>query len=79
MSKAEIEKTIMKETKNLSVDNLIEVLDFIQFLKMKKHKRARKEFFERKLNEDLSDLDKISLVHLEEEFANYKELYPREE
>lgn len=79
MSKAEIEKTIMKETKSLSVDSLIEVLDFIQFLKTKKHKRSREKFFEKKLSEELTDLDKISLVHLEEEFANYKELYPREE
>ncbi len=79
MSKAEIEKTIMEETKDLSKDNLIKVLDFIHFLKTKKHRRVRKEFFEKKPSENLSDLDQISLVHLEEEFANYKELYPREE
>lgn len=78
MSKAELEKLILEETKELSIDILIEVLDFIQFMKAKKYKRTGRKSFENKLVKELTDLDNISLAHLEEEFANYKELYPRE-
>ncbi|GAB4363728.1 MAG: hypothetical protein Kow0042_01840 [Calditrichia bacterium] len=78
MSKAELEKLIIKETKELSKNNLIKVLDFIQFIKAKKYKKARRKSFEQNLVKELSDLNNISLAHLEEEFANYKELYPRE-
>jgi len=35
MSKTELEKRIMEETKPLSSDTLLEVLDFIQFIKTK--------------------------------------------
>jgi hypothetical protein len=78
MSKAELEKMITDETKNLSIESLTEILDFIQFIKAKKYKRARKKSFEKRLTDELADLNEISLIHLEEEFANYKELYPRE-
>jgi len=78
MSKAELEKLISEETKELSTDILIEVLDFIQFIKAKKYKRTGSKSFENKLVKELTDLNNISLTHLEEEFANYKELYPRE-
>ncbi|RMD92482.1 MAG: hypothetical protein D6813_05840 [Calditrichaeota bacterium] len=79
MSKAELEKLIMEETKELSSDILMEVLDFIQFIKAKKYKRTTRKSFEKKLAKELTDLNNISLIHLEEEFANYKELYPREQ
>ncbi len=78
MSKAELEKLIVEETKELSTDILVEVLDFIQFIKAKKNKRIRSRSFEKKLVKELTGLNNISLAHLEEEFANYKELYPRE-
>jgi len=76
MSKAELEKLILEETKELSTDILMEVLDFIQFIKAKKYNRTRRKSFEKKLVKELTDLNNISLAHLEEEFANYKELYP---
>lgn len=79
MSKSELEKLIMEETKELPVDTLKEVLNFIQFIKAKKSKRTRKKSFEKKLVKELADLDNISLTHLEEEFANYEELYPHEQ
>ena len=79
MSKAELEKMIVEETKNLSTETLSEVLDFIQFVKTKKYKKARKKSFEDSLTNELADLNENSLAHLEEEFSNYKELYPREQ
>lgn len=78
MSKAELEKLILEETKELSTDILLEILDFIQFIKTRKYKRIRRKSFEKESAKELTDLNNISLAHLEEEFANYKELYPRE-
>ena len=78
MSKSELNKMIMEEAKNLSVETLNEILDFIQFLKRKKFKKIKKKSFEKTLIDELNELNKVSLIHLEEEFANYKELYPYE-
>ncbi len=74
MSKTVIEKMIIEEAKDLSVESLNEILDFILFIKTKKMKKA----FEKDIKTELDSLNKMSLVHLEEEFLNYKELYPRE-
>ncbi len=78
MSKTELEKLILEETKELSTNTLMEVLDFIQFIKAKQYKRPRRKTFEKKLAKELTSLNNMSLAHLEEEFANYKELYPHE-
>ena len=40
MTKVEIEQAIAKETQGLSVNALHEVLDFIQFIKMKKNREG---------------------------------------
>ncbi len=72
-------KLIIEETKEMSTDVLMEVLDFIQFIKAKKYKKIRGKSFEKKFAQELTDLNNISLTHLEEEFADYKELYPREQ
>lgn len=74
MSKTVIEKMIIEEAKDLSVESLNEILDFILFIKTKKMKKT----FEKDIKTELDSLNKMSLVHLEEEFLNYKELYPRE-
>ncbi len=79
MSKTELEKMIVEETKDLSSATLSEVLDFIQFVKAKKNKRTGKKSFEKKLVKELTGLNEISLIHLEEEFSNYKARYPREQ
>ncbi len=79
MSKAELEKKIVEETKDLSTEILAEVLDFIQFIKVNEHKRKRKKLLGSRLTKELTELNQLSLAHLEEEFANYKELYPREQ
>ena len=69
----QIEKLILKETKGLPPNAINEVLDFIQFIKKK-----REYIFKDSLSLELSLLDKRELSHLEEEFKDYKELYPRE-
>ena len=72
-----IEKLILKETKGLPPFALNEVLDFILFIKEKKLKK-NDDKFKSNLESELSLLDHKEMVHLEEEFKHYKELYPRE-
>lgn len=72
MNTARIEKLIIKNTKGLPTEALLEILDFVQFI------RGRKKSFDN-LNNELSLLNETEISHLEEEFKNYKELYPRED
>jgi len=66
-----IPELILKETKGLPDDLLKEVLDFVLFLK---HKSFR---MPDEVNV-LSSLQEHELTHLENEFENYKHLYPNE-
>ena len=79
MTNVDIEQMIVKETQGLSVYALQEVLDFIQFLKARTHREGTTQLpNDQSIHNDLRALDTNSLSHLEEEFANYKELYPYE-
>ena len=78
MSKVLLEKTIIEETKGLSFDALNEILDFIKFIKAQKAKNLIEDSVEKTIDNELSVLNSGSLIHLEEEFANYKEKYPHE-
>lgn len=79
MTKAVLEKLIVKETKDLPTETLNQILDFIQFIKAKGREKFTGELFEKDVNDELSELNKMSLLHLEEEFAGYKEQYPHEQ
>jgi hypothetical protein len=72
-----IEKLILKETKGLPPFALNEVLDFILFIKEKKLKK-KNHSFSSDLESELSLLDHKEMIHLEEEFKDYKELFPSE-
>jgi len=72
-----IEKLILKETKGLPPFALNEVLDFILFIKEKKLKKKNYSFSS-DLESELSLLDHKEMIHLEEEFKDYKELFPSE-
>ena len=61
---------IFEETKNLPDDLLKEVLDFILFLKTKNPPLTETQM--------LSSMQRSELTHLEDEFENYKLLYPNE-
>ena len=78
MTKVLLEKMIIEETKGLSFQTLNEILDFIQFIKAKKIKNRVADYLEKVINIELFELNTVSLLHLEEEFSNYKELYPHE-
>jgi hypothetical protein len=78
MTKVLLEKMIIEETKGLPFQTLNEILDFIQFIKAKKIKNRVADSLENDIDIELSELNTVSLMHLEEEFSNYKELYPYE-
>jgi hypothetical protein len=73
-----VEKIILNETKGLPPQALNEILHFIQFIKEKKLKKPINSEFKNNLSLELSLLDKSELTHLEEEFKDYKEVYPHE-
>lgn len=73
MSTAQIEQLIAQKTKGLPVDILQEVLDFIEFLRFK-----NAGIITDSIQLTLSDADVSELSHLDEEFADYKTIYPRE-
>lgn len=73
MSTEQLHKAILEKSKGLSNEALQEVLDFIAFLKAKDHPTEQDS-----INTALSNLDKSELSHVEEEFYDYKKLYPSE-
>lgn len=60
---------ILKEAKELPDDLLKEVLDFVILLKNRNENAAEHSLY---------SLQQDELSHLEEEFVNYKKLYPNE-
>jgi len=69
-----VETQILQNIKNLPADALLEILDFVKFIRIRKLKKSSDN-----LTTELSNLDKSEAEHLEEEFKNYKELYPKNE
>lgn len=79
MTTIEIKQTLVKEVEDLSGDALQEVLDFVEFLKIKRWRDTGQSVPSHlSVYDELRALEMNSLVHLEEEFANYKEDYPYE-
>ncbi len=77
MTQIELEKLILKKTKGLPDYALSEVVDFIQFIKGRTLRKKKAKFID-SLTAELSLLNSKESVHLEKEFKDYKELYPRE-
>lgn len=68
MSATQLQHQISERTKNLPVDMLNEIADFIDFLAYKKsHERI-----------ELGNVSQLEEQHLEQEFNDYKQLYPVE-
>ncbi|MBF0228746.1 MAG: hypothetical protein HQK63_04030 [Desulfamplus sp.] len=76
----ELEQTILKETNGLSWNSLQTVLDFIRFLKSRDQNSitCKNDLTDQTIEKELSVLETTSLIHLEEEFADYKKIYPKE-
>jgi hypothetical protein len=73
MNATQIENQIIQNSKGLPADILQEILDFIQFLKFKKAVLPGDS-----VQTGLSQLDASEITHLEEEFMDYKTIYPHE-
>ncbi|MDF9795025.1 mRNA-degrading endonuclease RelE of RelBE toxin-antitoxin system [Catalinimonas alkaloidigena] len=73
MNKQAVIENVIKTIKKLPKDKLNEVADFASFLLKKEESPNTKS-----LSEELSQLNKGQLNHLEEEFKDYKRLYPNE-
>ncbi len=76
MNKAQLEQKILEETKDMPSETLDEILDFVKF---KKQKAMKNESFETQIQQEVTDFSEHSLLHLEEEFSNYQERFPREQ
>lgn len=73
MTTVQFEKLVIEKTKDLPLEMLEEILDFIQFLREK-----NKNKFSKKITSTLNNLNKSQISHIDDEFANYKKLYPIE-
>lgn len=73
MTSIQLEKKLLAYTKGLPKETLQEIIDFIQFVRQKRTKKPIDN-----ITAELSLLDYSQKVHLEEEFKDYKQLYPSE-
>ena len=71
MSGRDYQTAILQGIKGLPSDSLAEIADFVEFV------RSRSSG-PRRIGRDLSRLSRDQEAHLEEEFAGYDKLYPRE-
>ena len=74
MTTSQLEKQLIDQTKGLPRETLEEIIDFIQFVRLKNERRSSND-----LKSELSLLDSSQTKHLEEEIKDYKKLYPIEE
>ncbi len=72
-----IQSEIIKTANGLSKKNLTAVLLYAKQLKSTKDKIKRKPNV-KNIKSDLRNLSDIHITHLEQEFKDYKKLYPRE-
>ncbi|HPT04963.1 MAG TPA: hypothetical protein PLG86_07450 [Bacteroidales bacterium] len=75
MTTLQLENNILKFTKGLPSEALLEILDFIQFIRERKLPNSYND----NLKQELTKLDEVEASHVEEEFLNYKTLYPLED
>jgi hypothetical protein len=71
MNTTQLENELLKCTRGLSKEALREVIDFVQFLRQKRRHKTSDS-----LTENLSVMSSDQTSHLEEEFEDYKKLYP---
>lgn len=78
MSHHEFEKVLIAEAKQLSLGAQEDVLRFIKFIKRKKKGSPAKKPAKNSVTEYRTEMDKKETLHLEEEFQDYKKLFPLE-
>lgn len=73
MTPAQLEKTLLQYTKGLSKEALLEILDFVQFVRQKEFKKSPDN-----IKSELTRLNESQTSHLEDEFEDYRKIYPVE-
>ena len=73
MDKEALIRHIQQTVKKLPEEKMHEVADFADYLLDKTSKKQGQD-----ISQNLTDLDKKSLSHLENEFKDYRENYPHE-
>ena len=74
MSQASYEQIIVAGIRNLPPERQREVADFVYFLCQREENDTE---YEKLIETDLAQLEANELKHLEEEFEDYEQLYPR--
>jgi hypothetical protein len=79
MDATNYEKLILNGINGLPNDALREVADFVYFLRKKSQnpKAFADEHYQILIDENLEELNRNELNHLDGEFENYEQLYPR--
>lgn len=73
MEHSELEKELLKQVKGMPEEELQEVINFTQYIRLKKSDKLKDD-----LSVELSSVSKSEIEHLEEEFRDYKKKYPIE-
>ena len=74
MNQASYEQIIIAGVRNLPPERQREVADFVYFLRQREENDAE---YQQLIEADLAALEAGELKHLEEEFEDYEQLYPR--
>jgi hypothetical protein len=74
MNQTSFEQVILAGVRNLPPERQREVADFVYFLRQREAGGAE---YESLLKADLAALEVDELKHLDEEFKDYEQLYPR--
>lgn len=74
MNQTSYEQLIVAGIRNLPPERQREVADFVYFLRQREENNAE---YERLIEADLAALEAEELEHLNEEFKDYEQIYPR--
>lgn len=74
MNQTSYEQVIVAGIRNLPPERQREVADFVYFLRQREENNAE---YERLIEADLAALEADELEHLDEEFKDYEQIYPR--
>jgi len=74
MNQMSYEQIIVAGIRRLSPQDQREVADFVYFLRQREENDAE---FQHLIEVDLAELEESELKHLEEEFKDYEQHYPR--
>ena len=75
MNEVSYEQVIVAGIRNLSSELQREVADFVYFLRQREQ---NDQDLQKLIEADLTELEASELKHLDEEFEDYEQLYPRQ-